>query len=163
MVTDMTTASLERLEQLLGTVGESMTVDVISLDQDMPVTEALRRLEKANVTGAPVLSKGEVVGIATIADLMKPLRIEDHELQTTGPFHRYENRLAEATRTSRLVVGDVMTSHPTCVRAGDTLIHAVRVMTNDGLSRMPVVTDDKLLVGMITRADIMWAVARAAL
>ena len=44
--------SVTSLEHLLGTVGEAMTPQVVSLQVDTPADVALRRLARAKVSGA---------------------------------------------------------------------------------------------------------------
>jgi CBS domain-containing protein len=41
------------LDRLLGTVGEAMTGEVTALQADTPADIAIRRLEQAQVSGAP--------------------------------------------------------------------------------------------------------------
>jgi CBS domain-containing protein len=60
------------LEGLLGTVGEAMTAEVVVLEADSPVDVAVRRLEHTQVSGAPVVDDGRVVGVVTLRDLLVP-------------------------------------------------------------------------------------------
>ena len=80
------------LDHLLGTVGEAMTGEVIVLQADTPADIAIRRLEQTQVSGAPVLDHGRVVGVVTLRDLLVPV-LADGPIQTTGPFHRHEQQL----------------------------------------------------------------------
>jgi CBS domain-containing protein len=62
------------LEHLLGTVGEAMTPQVTALAVDTPADVALRRLERAKVSGAPVVDPaGRPVGILTRDDVLRAL------------------------------------------------------------------------------------------
>ena len=80
-------------DRLLGTLGEAMTGEVIVLHADTPADIAIRRLEQTQVSGAPVVDHGRVVGVVTLRDLLAPI-LGDGPVQTTGPFHRHEHHLA---------------------------------------------------------------------
>jgi CBS domain-containing protein len=59
-------------EQLLGTVGETMTRAVILLSADMPAEWALRRLDRQAVSGAPVVDQsGRPLGVLTRDDVLR--------------------------------------------------------------------------------------------
>jgi CBS-domain-containing membrane protein len=68
-----TESTATSLEGLLGTVGEAMTGEVVVLEADTPVDVAVRRLEHTQVSGAPVLDRGRVVGVVTLRDLLVPV------------------------------------------------------------------------------------------
>jgi len=82
------------LERLLGTVGEAMTGKVVVLTADTPADVAAHRLEQAQVSGAPVVDRGRVVGVVTLRDLLVAAQAAPTTAQTTGPFLRHEQRLA---------------------------------------------------------------------
>jgi CBS domain-containing protein len=120
------------LERLLGTVGETMTGEVIVLQADTPADIAIRRLERTLVSGAPVLDHGRVVGVVTLRDLLVPV-LADGTVQTTGPFHRHEHQLT----TYR--VHELMTAEPVTARPDWPLAQAVLAMEQAGINRLPVV------------------------
>ena len=78
------------LDRLLGTVADAMHADVLALDPDTPADVAAHRLERAGVSGAPVVRHGRVVGVVTLRDLFAAIAINDPATQTTGPFLRHE-------------------------------------------------------------------------
>ena len=139
----------------LGTVGEAMTRQVIVLDASTPADVAARRLEAAGVSGAPVVARGRVVGVITLRDLLAPLTGQG-PVQVTGPWLRYEQRLAG----QRVV--ELMTREPLVARADWPLVRAAEVMQAAGVNRLPVVDDDGQPVGILTRDDVVRAVARQA-
>jgi CBS domain-containing protein len=141
------------LERLLGTVGEAMTGKVVALQADTPADVATRRLEHMQVSGAPVVDHGRVVGVVTLRDLLTPI-LTDGSVQTTGPFHRHEHQLAGYR------VRDLMTAEPVCARAGSPLAEAVLSMDHAGVNRIPVVDAAGRPVGILTRDDVLGALAR---
>jgi CBS domain-containing protein len=141
------------LERLLGTVGETMTGEVIVLQADTPADIAIRRLERTLVSGAPVLDHGRVVGVVTLRDLLGPV-LADGPVQTTGPFHRHEHQLAGYQ------VRELMTAEPVTARADSPLAEAVVSMDQAGVNRIPVVDSGGRPVGILTRDDVLRELAR---
>jgi CBS domain-containing protein len=141
------------LEGLLGTVGEAMTGEVVVLQADTPVDVALRRLEHVRVSGAPVLDHGRVVGVVTLRDLLAPALV-DGPVLTTGPFHRHEHHLTGYR------VRELMTAEPVTARPDWPLAQAVLIMDQLGVNRVPVVDHDDRPTGILTRDDVLRALAR---
>jgi CBS domain len=109
-----TLSTATSLERLFGTVGEAMTAKVVALQGDTPADVATRRLEHLQVSGAPVVDHGRVVGVVTLRDLLAPV-LADGPVQTTGPFHRHEQHLTNYR------VRELMTAEPVCARADSPL------------------------------------------
>ena len=141
------------LEQALGTVGEAMTPEVVTLEVGTQADVALRRLERARVSGAPVVDGGRVAGVVTVRDLLAPV-LHDDGIQLTGPFHRHEHRLT----TYR--VRDLMTAEPVSAGPDWSLARAVAAMDQLGINRLPVVDPAGRPAGILTRDDVLRAVAR---
>jgi CBS domain-containing protein len=141
------------LERLLGTVGEAMTAEVVALQADTPADVATRRLERMQVSGAPVVDHGRVVGVVTLRDLLVPV-LADGPVQTTGPFHRHEHRLTGYR------VQELMTAEPVTARVDSPLAEAVLFMDQAGINRVPVVDAGGHPVGILTRDDVLGVLAR---
>jgi CBS domain-containing protein len=138
---------------LLGTVGEAMTGEVVVLVADDPVDVALRRLEHTQVSGAPVVRHGRVVGVVTLRDLLAPV-LADGPVLTTGPFHRHEHQLT-AYR-----VHELMTAEPVTARPDWPLARAVLAMEQAGINRLPVLDAAGWPTGILTRDDVLRVLAR---
>lgn len=141
------------LLRLLGTVGDAMTSGVLALAADLPADVAVRRLEHAGISGAPVVEGGRVVGVATVRDLLTPAALPPPAM-TSGPFLRHEQLVA------RFRVADLMSCEPVVARADWPLGRAVLVMDETGVNRLPVVDADGRPVGILTRDDVVGALAR---
>jgi CBS domain-containing protein len=139
-------------EEAFGTAGAAMTVNVLTFEPEMRASDAALRLGTEGVAGAPVLEGERVVGIITLRDLLER---EGHvDQQTSGPFLRGERHLAS------LKVADVMTLHVVTIRATEPLIRAVDLMDAVGVNRLPVVDEADRCVGILTRDDVIRALAR---
>jgi CBS domain-containing protein len=131
------------LEGLLGSVGESMTRAVVLLAADMPAEWALRHLERQAVSGAPVVDRGRVVGVVTRRDLLVPIPDQ-------GSY---------ADPLDGLTVADLMSGEPVTAGPDWPLVRAVRVMVDHGVNRVPVVDGAGRPLGVLTRDDVLRALA----
>ena len=140
----------EGLPACLGTVGESMTVAVVTLRPDMRTSDAVAMLRNHGVGGAPVVEAGRLVGIATVSDLVALAP----RAQATGPFLRpLRNRPEWCVR-------DVMSERVCVVTPEEPLVEAVIMMDDREVDRLPVVDGQGRPVGILAREDVVRAVAR---
>ena len=144
-------------------VGEIMTSEVITVHPDTPYKEVIERLIDSEVSGVPVVDEHDrLVGIVTEADLVS-------KEAYTGRRHRTLALLADALsarehhwvmKAAGRVARDVMTPNPTTCKANEDVRAVARRMLSSGVKRMPVVKD-RLVVGMISRQDILRTFARS--
>ena len=150
------TATMEEsttFERLLGTVGEAMTRDVVLLAADMPAAMALRRLDEKAVSGAPVVEHGRIVGVITRRDLLVPTLLDNPAGSPALGVAWHRNRL------DGLRVRDLMSGEPVCAEPVWPLVGAVRTMIVHGVNRLPVVDQAGRSLGVLTRDDVLGAVA----
>lgn len=153
------TATLEgqaTLERLLGTVSQAMTRDIVLLASDVTAAMALRRLEKKAVSGAPVVERGRVVGVITRRDLLVPTLLDDTGGSSAPEAVTYHNRL------DSLRVSDLMSQEPVTARPDWPLMRALRTMLDNGVNRLPVIDQAGRPLGVLTRDDVLGAVAAAS-
>jgi CBS domain-containing protein len=126
-----------------------MTRSVLSVQPSAPVGKAAAILAKRGFTALPVTNDaGELIGIVTEADLI-------------GNRYPVAARAAEAGAPTppAATVGEVMTS-PVVGMSHDTDVSIVaREMLTEQRRSLPIV-DGTVLVGVITRRDIVRALAR---
>ena len=144
--------------EALGVVDEIMQRGVVALRCDEKLAEAIRDLERAGISGAPVMDGDRVVGIATLADLFEAAGVPPRQAATTGPWHRYEHLIATIPAT----VETAMTGSVVTVPPGTPITAVAAVMEINGVNRIPVVSADGRLAGIVARDDIVRAVARLA-
>jgi CBS domain-containing protein len=147
------TATVEEptiLERQLGIVGSAMTRDVVLLAADMTAEMALRRLDQKAVSGAPVVDHGRVAGVITRRDLLVPTVLDEpFNAQATGRW----------IHPTGLRVSDLMTNEPVTAEPSCPLVQAVRTMLDHGVNRLPVVDHAGRPLGVLTRDDVLRAVA----
>jgi CBS domain-containing protein len=147
-------------------VREIMDSEPETVTPDTPVEEVLRVLRENELPGVPVIdAEGRCVGIVTEADLVLPDDQGDlhipHYVNLFGgtvflePLSRFEQRLRKAFASN---AADMMTSDPDTVSPDTTVREAARLIHESGHNRLPVV-DDGRLVGVVTRVDVLGALA----
>jgi CBS domain-containing protein len=139
-----------------------------SVVEDAKVEDVLRVMRDNELPGVPVVDGGgRLVGIVTEADLVLPDDQGDlhipHYVNLFGgtvflePLGRFEKRLRKAFAST---AADMMTSDPDAVGPDTTVRDAARLIHDSGHNRLPVVDADGRLVGVITRVDLLGALAR---
>jgi nucleotide-binding universal stress UspA family protein/predicted transcriptional regulator len=136
-------------------VRDLMTRDLAVLRADEPLTTALRKLLRHRVSGAPVVDgAGKLVGVLSEHDLLAwdqgLLDLLAGDPGMSSP--EYRRRVAMAR------VSDVMSRSPVTVDEDTPLDAAMRTLVRHAMRRLPVVRDGQL-VGILTRADVLRALA----
>lgn len=121
-------------------VRDLMTTEIITLAASTTVDDAARSLTFHQVSGAPVLDHGRIVGVVSKSDLVDP---------------RYRG-----TPEARPTVREAMTRVVRAVRPGDPAMMAVRLMANEGMHRALVVDERGKLVGIVSAMDVLRALSR---
>ena len=148
-------------------VRDIMETAPVTVSPDTPVEEVVRTLREHELPGLPVVDgDGGCVGIVTEADLVLPDDQGDlhlpHYINLFGgtvflePLGRFEDRLRKAFAST---AADMMTSEPDTVAPETTVQDAALIVHRSGHNRLPVV-DDGRLVGIVTRLDLLGALAQ---
>jgi CBS domain-containing protein len=140
-------------------VFDVMTKDVIAVRADTTVQEIARLLKEHRIGGVPVIDgEGEVIGMVSEGDLfLKQKRVPFLGMHAPALFDQFvdpENIAEIYQRARRLTAADVMTKAVTSVDSQDQVGQVAETMMRDGLRRVPVTHDGKL-VGIISRSDII--------
>lgn len=144
-------------------VRDAMTKDVITVTPDTPVKEIAEILLKEKIGGVPVVDGDRLVGIVTEEDLiMKNVKLRFPTYIQLLDAVIYLESLKKYEEELRKAVGalakDVMTENPYTISPDAELEDAATLMVEKGISRLPVVENEKL-VGIITRRDILKAIS----
>jgi CBS domain-containing protein len=144
--------------------GDVMTRQVVSIGADDSVLQAVRLMLQNRISGLPVVDQqGKLVGIVTERDF---LRRTELDTQHHGPrwleFVVGPGRLAaEYVRSSGRRISEIMTRDPRTISADTALEEVVSLMERHNIKRLPVVDDGKL-VGIVSRANLLHALASIA-
>jgi CBS domain-containing protein len=148
-------------------VRDIMDADPATVREDATIEEVVRALREHELPGVPVVDGGgRCVGIVTEADLVLPDAEGDlhlpHYIDLFGgfvflePLQRFEERLR---KTFAAKASDMMSSDPDTVGPETTVSDAARRIHDTGHNRLPVVDGDGRLLGVVTRVDVLGALA----
>jgi CBS domain-containing protein len=113
---------------------EIMTQNVKTATREMTLRDAAAMMRDCDIGAVPVVENERLVGIVTDRDIV--IRC-----------------VAEGKETSAQI-GEAMTSELFTVSPDDFLFEAVRLMGDKQVRRVPVVSADGKLVGIIAMADV---------
>ena len=123
-------------------VKDHMSKNVVTLDPEMEILQAVHQLIERDISGAPVLDKhGCLVGVLTERDCM--------QVAMQGDYHGMPAGL----------VKDFMSSNPQWVGPEQSILTLADLFINGRFHRYPVV-DNGRLVGVISRRDVIRAMGK---
>lgn len=124
-------------------VRDYMTTAVVTVRPDMEVLKALMLLADHDIAGAPVVDeRGGVVGVLTEKDCLARALAATYHSEYGG------------------LVADHMSAPAVTLNPDDGLVQAAEQFVRLPFHRFPVL-EDGLLVGIISRRDVIQALARA--
>lgn len=142
-------------------VADIMTPNPMTVQQMTTLADAVRIMLAHHISGLPVLDQsGHLVGIVTEGDLLR--RPELGTAGNTRPwlvaFLAPGKSATDYAHTHGRHVADVMTSSVLTVTPQTDLAEVAELMRRKHLKRLPVLDDGKL-VGIVSRADLVGALA----
>jgi CBS domain-containing protein len=140
-----------------------MTRDILSVGPETPVAEAIGLMLDNRVSGLPVIDQAEqLVGILTEGDLLRrgETGTERHRPRWVEILMGPGRLASEYVRTHGRKVEEIMTRELVRVAPETPLDEIVGLMERHRIKRVPVLEGEKL-VGIVSRADFLRALARA--
>lgn len=138
-----------------------MTTNVASVRADTPVSEVASLMIERQISGVPVVdAENQLIGIISEGDLVR-------RLESGTPRHRSwwlslltstEDQAKDFVKTHGTHARDVMTRSVNTVSGDVSLADIAHVLEKERVKRVPVVEDGKL-VGIVSRADLLRAMA----
>jgi CBS domain-containing protein len=143
---------------------EIMSREVITVGVDASIVDAINIMLAHHISGLPVVDPaGKLVGILSEGDFIRRA-----EIGTQRKRGRWLALLAGADRVAvdfarehGRKVGQLMTANPVTITEDTPLEQVVGIMEARDVKRLPVMRGDEI-VGMITRADFLPAIANLA-
>lgn len=142
-------------------VNEIMTKDVVSIGADASISQVAELLFDDNLTGVPVVDgQKHVIGILTEYDLLSR---QDHVHIPTYMKLLSQFKIAksdksvqqEISKVQSLRVFDIMTRPVVTISENTDVSEAARIFADERINPLPVVDGNGVLVGIISRADIV--------
>jgi predicted transcriptional regulator len=113
-----------------------MTTNVVAARENTTATEVSTRLLIGEFNGVPVIDDNvKVIGIVTAADILRAIR--------------------QGKNLDSLRATDIMTRNPIVVKQDTEPDEIIDIMIQRVIVLVPVVDDDKKLIGVVARLDIL--------
>jgi CBS domain-containing protein len=137
-------------------VSDVMTSDVVTLTPSSTLKEAADTFLAHGISGLPVVDGRRVVGVLSESDIVA----KETSGYSNGDVAAGEAQHLRREREAR-TVGEAMTASPVTIEAWVSVWAAADLMTVHDVNRLPVVDRGGLLVGIVTRDDLVRAFARS--
>jgi CBS domain-containing protein/anti-sigma regulatory factor (Ser/Thr protein kinase) len=140
-ITDQFAGQISRVEELayILKIHEVMTSQLVTVPPQAKMQEALDLMREKRISGIPIVENDHLIGIVSTEDLIRCLIKKELE----APVSSY------------------MTSNLFTVNSFDYLTEALKIFTHTGRGRLPVLDENKKLVGIITKGDVTQGLLRA--
>ena len=129
------------------TVAGYMTDAVKTVSRGQTVRDLNSMFERDDFNAYPVEDDAQVVGVVTKFDLLKCFVFTPSQM--VPPYQQLMNRTA----------GDIMTSEFIYVRSDTRLTRVLQLMIDHRIRSVPVIDSDHRLAGIISRSDVLRALA----
>jgi len=141
IITDQEATNITRVEELTYElkIEEVMTKNPSVVSPETAMDDILEIFRKNRISGTPVVSNGQLVGIVSIEDLIRCLKAND----LRSPVSKY------------------MSSKLLTIRKSDPVIEALKLFVNSHFGRLPVLDEQNNLCGIITKGDITSGILKA--
>jgi CBS domain-containing protein len=116
-------------------ISEVMTSKVCSIDADKTVAYAAKMMKDENVGFAPIVEGDRLVGTVTDRDIAVKVVADGKDPQTT-------------------LVHEIAETNVVTVEPDQDLDDALQLMASHQVRRLPVVEQDRRLVGVVAQADV---------
>jgi CBS domain-containing protein len=116
-------------------VGDVMTLEVITEDEETAVTRLSRDMEVAGIGSVVITKKGKPVGIVTDRDIALKVIMKDR-------------------KASEIKAKEIMSAPLITIESDAPLEKACELMAERGIRRLPVIEEDKL-VGIISVRNVL--------
>jgi CBS domain-containing protein len=132
------------------TVGDVMTEEVITLGPNTPFQKVAALLDANDIAAAPVIDDdGAPVGMVSASDVLR------HETGMPDPQGQDGNDEHAWGKARARTAGTLMSSPVFTARADWTIPRAARELRRRHVKQLPVIGDDGLLTGIVSRSDLL--------
>ena len=151
--------AVDRLSRLVK-AEDIMTKQVLAVAPGTLLTETARMMATANISGVPVINTDQtVVGIISEKDFLKKM---GEGTGTSGSFmgviaQCLENRGCIAMPIKGKTAQEIMTSPVISAYPDTTISELSKKLADNRINRIPVITKQGKLVGIVSRGDIVYS------
>ncbi|MEU1406752.1 CBS domain-containing protein [Streptomyces sp. NPDC005728] len=133
-------------------VGDVMTRAAVAVGRKAPFKDVVERMDQWQVSALPVLEgDGRVIGVVSEADLLPK-----EEFRDSDPDRFTQAlRLSDLAKAGAVSAEELMSTPAVTVHADATLAEAARIMVIRHVKRLPVVSTEGVLEGVVSRGDLL--------
>jgi len=140
-------------------VSDLMTKDVVTVTSATSLRDAAELLVEKRISGMPVVDEeNAVIGVLSEADILVKAGGSSPRNRLLGWL--FEPDFGDEDKIRAETVGEAMSAPALTISSHRPVHEAARLMVGEGVNRLPVVEDGKL-VGILTRADVVRAFSRS--
>jgi CBS domain-containing protein len=141
------------------TVRQVMMHQVVAVREDVLYKEIVQVLDRFNVSAVPVLDRQRrVLGVVSEADLMAKVEFADDASQ--APLFERRSRRKARGKAAGETARDLMSAPAVTIGPEASTMAAARLMDDERVKRLPVVNESGVLVGIVSRRDLLAAYLR---
>jgi len=141
-------------------VQDVMSELVTTVAPEDTIHEAAEQLARNSVSGMPVVTGTRVVGMVSESDIIWALTPEqEREAGMTILDFMMRFRHRDTAPNEHLRVRDIMSTLVASVSPYASIWKAASIMHSRGIKRLPVTDNEGHLVGIVSRADLIQAIA----
>jgi CBS-domain-containing membrane protein len=134
------------------TVKDVMSTHVMAVREFASFKEIATRLHEQRVSAFPVIDHdNKVIGVVSESDLLAKEALEGTVPRTLQSMTRQRVR----AQVNAVTAAELMTKPAVTIRPDRPVTDAARLMFNRRVKRLPVVSDDGTLIGIVTRSDVL--------
>ena len=139
------------------TVKDVMSTHVIAVRQDASYKDMAGMLRAQRVSAFPVLGDhNKDIGVVSESDLLTKEALEG----TVPGVSQSMMSQREHARLGAVTAAELMTTPPVTIGPDEPVTQAARLMYSRRVKRLPVISDDGTLIGIVTRADVLSVYSR---
>jgi len=138
-------------------VKDVMSTHVVAVRQNATFKEMAARLREHRVSAFPVIDDdNKVIGVVSETDLLAKEALEGTVPWTLQGLPRQH----VPSQVNGVTAVELMTKPAVTIGPDKSVTDAARLMFNMRVKRLPVVSDDGTLIGIVTRSDVLSVYSR---
>lgn len=147
--------AVERLRRSIK-ARDVMTREVVFVDINTPMKDVARTLGEHGISGLPVVDlEGKVVGVISEKDFLRHMGARDKMTFMAFLAERLTEPWCVDESIGERPAGEMMTSPAITIDEIMPVIEIATLFKEKNINRAPVVDEERKLVGLVSRADII--------
>ena len=139
------------------TCADIMSRDLVTAEYGTELEEAWAQLRYHKIKAIPVVDKARrVIGIVTLVDFLKRANLKTYET-FEDKLVKFIKRTPGMDAQKPEVVGQIMATPVYSAKETMHIVELVPLLSERGLHHIPIVNEERRLVGMVTQSDLIAA------